>query len=93
MNKYLDPGHQDQWQLRSHPNGACIFFDGQGCQIYPVRPLQCRTYPFWPEHLKSAYRWKMVARQCPGVNRGRLYSAEEIVQMANQMKKCSMPEE
>ena len=21
------------------------------CSIYPVRPLQCRTWPFWPENL------------------------------------------
>jgi Fe-S-cluster containining protein len=30
-------------------NYACIFFDNnlKQCIIYPVRPLQCRTFPFW----------------------------------------------
>jgi Fe-S-cluster containining protein len=33
----------------------CIFLreaDGQRkCAIYPVRPSQCRTWPFWPSNL------------------------------------------
>ena len=34
-------------------------FDGspplrrKSCSIYGVRPLQCRTWPFWPENLAS----------------------------------------
>ena len=23
----------------------------RACSVYPVRPLQCRTWPFWPENL------------------------------------------
>jgi len=32
-------------------NYACIFFDAskKRCSIYPVRPLQCRTFPFWEQ--------------------------------------------
>ncbi|MRJ06779.1 MAG: zinc/iron-chelating domain-containing protein [Epsilonproteobacteria bacterium] len=47
-------------------NYACIFFDKKSgkCQIYPVRPIQCRTYPFW-DIFKE--RWKEVARECPGI--------------------------
>src|SRR5947209_8178156 len=34
--------------LREKPNGDCIFYDRRaGCTIYPVRPRQCRTWPFW----------------------------------------------
>src|SRR6516165_2359859 len=34
--------------LREKANGDCIFYDKyQGCTIYPVRPKQCRTWPFW----------------------------------------------
>lgn len=30
-------------------NHACIFFDNniKQCTVYSVRPLQCRTFPFW----------------------------------------------
>src|SRR5262249_27242391 len=38
------------------PNGSCIFYDN-GCKIYPVRPLQCRTFPFWPEIVSHPLRW------------------------------------
>lgn len=60
----------------------CIFLRQVGgcrqCVIYPVRPSQCRTWPFWPENLASANAWNTAALRCPGFNRGRYYSAEEI---------------
>ena len=35
-------------QLREKSDGSCFFQAGDGrCRIYPVRPLICRTYPFW----------------------------------------------
>ena len=32
--------------LKSKPNKECIFLKEEGCQIYPVRPSQCRDFPF-----------------------------------------------
>ena len=29
------------------PYGECIFFNGEGCQIHEVKPLQCRTGNCW----------------------------------------------
>ncbi len=49
-----------------------------GCRIYPVRPVQCRTFPFWDENLQKKERWDHAAESCPGMNRGRLRSCEEI---------------
>lgn len=35
-------------QLKYKSNGSCMFQNHHGrCDIYPVRPLICRTYPFW----------------------------------------------
>ncbi len=53
-------------ELRKGSNYACVFFDKEknGCSIYPVRPEQCRTFPFWPyfkEHPKEVFK------ECPGV--------------------------
>jgi len=35
----------------------CIFLQNvtgqKQCSIYPVRPNQCRTWPFWPENLAT----------------------------------------
>lgn len=40
------------------------------CSIHPVRPLQCRTWPFWPSNLASSRAWAAAARGCPGMNTG-----------------------
>jgi uncharacterized protein len=48
------------------------------CQIYDVRPLQCRTWPFWPENLTSQANWNGAAERCHGMNHGRLFSIAEI---------------
>jgi Fe-S-cluster containining protein len=55
----------------------CIFWD-QGCTIYPVRPRQCQTFPFWEQHLATPEAWNEVDRECPGVNEGRHYPLTEI---------------
>ena len=60
----------------------CIFLQEiggkKGCVIYSVRPGQCRIWPFWSENLKSPKTWNKAAQKCPGINRGRLYTLEEI---------------
>lgn len=60
----------------------CIFLEGidgqKRCMIYPVRPNQCRAWPFWPENLADPNAWNKAAQKCPGINRGKLYSFEQI---------------
>jgi len=51
------------------------------CTVYPVRPLQCRTWPFWPELLSSLESWNRAARRCPGMNVGRKYSLPQITEI------------
>jgi Fe-S-cluster containining protein len=59
--------------------GACIFLDATGqCGIYAVRPIQCRTYPFWPELVNSETAWRREAHRCEGISRGRVVSAARI---------------
>jgi len=66
----------------------CIFLqkiDGQKkCAIYPVRPNQCRIWPFWTENLASADAWNRAAQKCPGINHGRHYNFEEIEKIRKQ---------
>lgn len=60
----------------------CIFLRTIGstrqCTIYPVRPAQCRSWPFWAENLTNPDAWNRAAMRCPGINRGRLYTCEDI---------------
>lgn len=68
----------------------CIFLkviEGRKqCVIYSVRPNQCRTWPFWPNNLSSPDIWNRAAQKCPGINRGRFYSLEEIEKLRQQKK-------
>jgi Fe-S-cluster containining protein len=65
--------------LIERPGGDCIFWDRQaGCTVYPARPVQCRTWPFWPENLASPEDWEHVTKVCPGSGQGRVFSVEEI---------------
>ena len=63
-------------------NGDCTFLqdgeEGRGCKIYSVRPLQCRTWPFWNLNLASSRSWNSAARKCCGINRDEFHSLEEI---------------
>ena len=67
-------------------NFDCVFLDppdtdGNGpkrCSVYAVRPMQCRTWPFWPSNLRSQRAWSLAATRCPGINRGKLHEANHI---------------
>ena len=48
------------------------------CTVYDVRPLQCRTWPFWDGLLSSPDAWESATDRCPGINRGKHYPLEQI---------------
>jgi len=65
--------------LKEKTNYDCVMLDGQGrCIVYPVRPVQCRTWPFWPMNLRSPETWEEAAKRCAGMNRGPLCRLEQI---------------
>ncbi len=65
--------------LREKANGDCVFYNRQqGCTIYPVRPTQCRTWPFWESNVTTPEDWQQTCEICPGSGQGELISVEEI---------------
>ena len=60
----------------------CTFLEpchgGLGCSIYSVRPSQCRTWPFWQHNLDAPDDWARAGQRCRGINRGKLFTLEEI---------------
>jgi Fe-S-cluster containining protein len=65
--------------LKEKSNGDCVFYDRMtGCTVYPVRPRQCRTWPFWEVNTVSPEAWARAAADCPGCSQGDLIPAEEI---------------
>ena len=72
---------KDSRSIGEDKDGNCLFFDG-GCKIYPVRPLQCSTFPFWFSNMRSELRWRDVSRQCPGIGEGPLFDGSLIMEIA-----------
>ncbi len=69
--------------LIEKPNGDCILLQN-GCSVYPVRPRQCRTFPFWEDALDNPENFQTIIKACPGVGKGKLYSRDEIETICRQ---------
>ena len=64
--------------LKEKGNGDCVFLQGGSCMVYPARPRQCRTFPFWVKNLRSESAWNHTCTACPGIGRGKVHSKDEI---------------
>ena len=59
----------NRWSLREKPaNHDCVFLDGKRCTVYPVRPSQCKTFPWWPQNVETPAAWKRAANSCEGIS-------------------------
>lgn len=67
-----------QISLKEKKNHDCQYWD-QGCTVYPARPVQCISYPFWSSILESEERWKKESEFCPGIGKGPLLAEGEIL--------------
>lgn len=58
-----------RFSLIEHPvSYDCVFLKEKKCTIYEARPLQCRTFPWWPQTLASEKEWLKGARTCEGIS-------------------------
>lgn len=60
----------DSFSLSEEPGSYdCSFLEGgKRCRIYPVRPIQCQTFPWWPQTLASPESWQEAANCCEGID-------------------------
>jgi len=68
-----------KYSLAERSNGDCVFLvntpEGKKvCSIYSVRPLQCRTWPFWGQNLRTPASWADAAERCEGMNNGEMHN-------------------
>lgn len=75
--KYCDQ-EDGIWKIANPPDGDCMFLKNKRCSVYEGRPTQCRTWPFWPETMKAKTWTGEVAKFCPGVGKGKIWSREEV---------------
>ena len=77
--RYLQRLESGELVAAVREDDCCVFLDADGqCRVYAVRPVQCRTYPFWPEVAGSALAWQREARRCEGINRGAVVPLDKI---------------
>ena len=71
--------HAFGWILRRKKNGTASFLkkERDRCRVYPVRPMLCRTYPFYIEELK------LHTCECEGL--GYPISAEDSRKLAENL--------
>lgn len=78
------PAGQSLREIQTPHGLDCIFLDRASvpgkavCSLYEDRPAQCRTFPFWPEHIRSPRSWQKLSRACEGVGRGGFVPVEAV---------------
>lgn len=85
--RYLrtDPGGEP---VLDNAQGHCVFLrSDKGCRVYAARPLQCRTYPYWPETLRSRAAWRREGLRCEGIGQGEVIPVGRIRAILAKQKK------
>ena len=59
--------------------GDCIFLKDKRCTVYKSRPIQCRTWPFWPENMNIKTWNNDISKNCPGIGKGKIVSKDKIL--------------
>ena len=83
--RYCEPDG-DEPRLTIPDDKACHFLEEGRCTIHEAKPLQCRTFPFWPENVKTKSAWTRVARYCPGIGEGEPLNQDEV---RSQVEECA----
>lgn len=45
----------------------CIFLKNNRCTVYPSRPIQCQTFPWWIHQIESRETWNEAKKRCEGI--------------------------
>jgi uncharacterized protein len=75
-------------RLRKPLRSQCPFLKDSGCSIHPVKPTQCRLYPFWPELVETQAAWEGQREICPGIGKGPLVQIGSACEIADEMKQA-----
>ena len=79
--------------IKLEKSGHCPFLNSDGlCRIYAVRPMQCQTYPYWPELVNSRGAWLAEKKRCEGIDRGKQISKAHIKKMLALQKQADSEE-
>jgi Fe-S-cluster containining protein len=75
-------------RFRKQRHKPCPFLLADGCSVHAVKPLQCSSFPYWPELLAHAAERREAASYCPGMNKGPLVNLTLARQVAGQVQQA-----
>jgi hypothetical protein len=75
-------------RLRVPRYAQCAFLKEGGCSVHEAKPTQCRTFPYWPELLRSRRAWHETGKRCPGIGKGELVNIEMARGVAEEMRRA-----
>jgi Fe-S-cluster containining protein len=78
-----------RYALVEMKNYDCVFLKDKKCSIYPVRPNQCRTFPWWLQNLTSPEAWKEAASYCEGISNDAPVVPLEVIESQLNIDKTS----
>lgn len=76
------------WRQLRFRGGACTFLEPvtRQCTVYAARPVQCKTFPYWPE-LIGPRGWRREAKaMCEGMGQGPEVPRQEVVEAIQEME-------
>ena len=86
--RYLLRLPEEGWVLAVSDDETCVFLGAdKRCTIYEVRPVQCLSYPYWPEVVLRKSDWKRESRRCEGIGQGKIVSKKKIAALLKQQEK------
>ncbi|MBN2406271.1 MAG: YkgJ family cysteine cluster protein [Elusimicrobia bacterium] len=59
----------DRIRFRGEYARGCPMLESSGCAIYPARPRQCRTFPFWYENFRYESSLEHCMEYCGSLRR------------------------
>jgi Fe-S-cluster containining protein len=75
-------------RLRVPRHAQCEFLKEGGCSVHPAKPLQCRTFPYWPELVGNKKNWAKTGTWCPGIGQGELVNITMAREVAAEMREA-----
>jgi hypothetical protein len=77
-------------RLRVPRHAQCEFLKDGGCSVHPAKPLQCASFPYWPELVEKGNKknWKKTGEWCPGIGKGALVQIQAARAVAEQMREA-----
>jgi hypothetical protein len=75
-------------RFRKQRHKQCPFLLSNGCSVHAVKPLQCSSFPYWPELLAKASERREVAEYCPGLNTGPLVNIKIAREVAARVQQA-----